>query len=518
MSNSYSQALERAARIWPSRPAVWDGPRCWTFAELQVEVGRLARWLVERAGVRPGDRVVDMRPNSQPLILSDFAVATADAVRVALNPAHSADELRRQVEILGPRVLLVADELIDRLGGQWLADRGVMVVDDRTLAAIVAGADPVAPPASGDPHPLVADESVLAIRFTGGTTGEPKAVLRTVSQQMWVAASVLADLWSFSESDVLLHTQPLAVGAHAFVLPAVLRGAAQVLMPTTRLDAGATFELVQQRAVTVIKCVPTVLGRFVDHLAAARPPQGLRAVLYGASPASQPLITSALAAFGPSVSFGQTYGQTEVPATITRLTAADHERIRAGATELTSSVGRPYSFTDVMICDPGGAPVRPGSDGEVWVNSPLIAQWRWTGSAVTRVHEPGRSHATGDIGHLDADGYLYLTGRAKDLLITGGYNVYPAEIEKVLLTHPAVKDACVVGISDDTWGDMICAAVTLNTGADGADAAALIEHCRAHSASYRVPKRIEIVPTLPLTSAGKVSRADTKRLYFAQPD
>jgi fatty-acyl-CoA synthase len=212
---------------------------------------------------------------------------------------------------------------------------------------------------------------------------------------------------------------------------------------------------------------------------------------------------------------GQTYGQCEAPAVISRLSAADHELARAGQSDLLRSNGRPYSAVDVAILGEDGTPCSPGEVGEVAVRSPIIANWRWIDSRPQLLRPDGGAHKTGDLGHLSEDGILFLDGRMNDVLVSGGYNVYPVEVERALTAHPAVSQACVVGVHDAEWGDKVCAAVVLQPGADGEkEAAEILGFAKSRLSTYKVPKALRVVDQLPVTAANKVSRPRTKEAFF----
>jgi len=514
MPSLYVQALERSARLWPTRPAVWADGSLHTFAELHDHVTHLARWLRGPVGLEHGDRVVDIHFNSYQSYVADFGLAVGELVRISLNPVNTTHELRRQIQLTQPRVVLADPRCASQIGEEWLADHGVLLVLDAELERVIAGEDVTVRPAPRNGDPLRFAEPVLSLRFTGGSTGEPKAVLRTVQQQHWVAASMLADFISFREDDSILHTQPLSHGAQMFVLPALMRGALQVVM--AEFDVERAWSLVEDLEITRLKCVPTTLRRFVATAEGNTVPVSLRTVLYGASPAEKELVQRALDTFGPRVRMSQTYGQTEAPAVMTLLSEDDHELARAGRTDLLGSVGRPYSFTDILILDDDGNPGAPGRSGEIAVRAPFVAEHRWLDGELVPLRSKGQVHRTGDMGHFE-DGYLFLDGRRNEMLISGGYNVYPLDVERALLTHPVVEQACVVGLPDREWGDRVVAVVVLKPEADPASApTVLVDHCKERLARYKVPKAVLVVEGLPLTAAGKISRPDVKQTVLAE--
>lgn len=514
MSSLYVQALERSSRLWPAKPAVWADGHTHTFAELHGHAVNLARWLRGPVGLNDGDRVVDVHFNSYQSYVADFGLAVGALVRVALNPVNTAHELRRQILLTQPRVILTDARCASQIGEEWLAEHEVLLVLDSEMIRAASGEDVHIRPAPHNGDAIQFTEPVLSLRFTGGSTGEPKAVLRTVNQQCWVAASMLADLISFRADDSILHTQSLSVGAQMFVLPAIMRGALQVV--TSQFDVEQSWSLVKELQITRLKCVPTTLRRFVEEADRGPVPETLRTVLYGASPAEKELVHRALEAFGPGVRMAQTYGQTEAPAVMTLLSEDDHELARAGRTDILSSVGRPYSFTDIMVLDDAGEPCSPGQSGEIAVRAPFVANQRWLDGKLVPLRLDSQVHRTGDMGHFE-DGNLFIDGRRNEMLISGGYNVYPLEVERTLLAHPLVEQACVVGLEDLEWGDRVVAVVVLKTDSDPVSApSAIRDYCKERLARYKVPKEILVTHDLPLTAAGKVSRPGVKQMVVAE--
>jgi fatty-acyl-CoA synthase len=517
-SCGYSVALQRAARLWPDRPAIWSQGQSWSYVQFAEMADRLGDWLRRRLHVVPGARVADLRYNDHRALVTEFGIVGIGALRVSVNPVGAQAEIQRQIMLTEPSVLLAQRTLAERIGLDWLASIGLPVVFDDTFDEVLAGGNPQVDFTAAQRPILDVGEPVIAIRFTGGSTGEPKAVIRTSAQQQWVAASMLADLCPMTADDVFMHTQSLSVGAHSFVLPCVVRGALQVV--TERFDAEEVWRLATELGVTVLKCVPTTLRRLTAVAERQGVPDRLRLVLYGAAPAEADLVQSALVTLGPTVAMAQTYGQCEAPAVIATLTAADHERIRAGWGDMLNAVGRPYAFTDVVIVDGDGRECPTGVSGEVTVRSAIVADWTWRHGAPHALRPSGQAHRTGDLGRLTAEGLLVLEGRMNDVLVSGGYNVYPIEVERVLTDHPDVEEACVVGVPHPEWGESVCAAIVLKSGAlksspaDEACIADILGFARVRLARYKVPKLLKIVDRLPLTAANKVSRSQTRKDYF----
>ena len=493
----YEDYLDGAAARWPQGTALICEDQVLSFTELNHRVKTLGAQL-RGLGLKSGDRVGDLRENSVESVVTDFGCALAGCPRVALNPRLSDTEIREMLIDSAPEVLLTGGGQEKRALEAGLGDLvGKILADDElaSMSAAKPAGDLAAPPSP-----------VLALRYTGGTTGRAKGVLRTHDQQSWVAANFLMDLLDLEETDVFVHSQPLSQGTHSFVLPCVMRGTAQVILP--RLRATAALDAVETHRATVLKCVPTMLHRILDALEEGAWGLGsLRQIVFGAAPMPKNVLQRALARFGPILC--QTYGQAEAPATVTRLTRNELARALTDRPQLLSSVGRAYSTADVRIVDEKFQEAAVGEVGEIVVRAPMNTEGYYHGAAAAAgevpaspVDEHGFVH-TGDLGRRDEEGFVFLEGRARDLIISGGYNVYPGQVEDALRDHPAVRDAVALGLEDDEWGEVVVAAVVQEM---PVEPQSLIEHCGERLAPYKVPREIRFIDEIPLSAAGKPLR------------
>ena len=501
----YEDYLEAAAARWPQRTALICEDQVLSFTELNLRAKMLGANL-RALGLRSGDRVADLRENSIESVVTDFGCAVAGCPRVALNPRLSDTEIREILVDSTPKALLTGGDQ----GGRAL-DAGFGDLVDRMLDASELASAPTAKPSQDAAHAL---SSVLALRYTGGTTGRAKGVVRTHDQQSWVAANFLMDLFDLEETDVFVHSQPLAQGTHAFVLPCVMRGTAQVILP--RLSATTALDAVEGHRATLFKCVPTMLHRILDALEEGVWELGsLRQIVYGAAPMPKNVLRRALAHFGPILS--QTYGQAEAPASVTRLTMDELARALTDRPQLLNSVGRAYSTADVRIVDAKSQEMGVDEVGEIVVRAPMNAEDYHRAAAGTGeapdspVDERGFVH-TGDLGRRDEEGFIFLEGRARDLIISGGYNVYPGQVEDALRDHPSVQDAVALGVDDEEWGEIVVAAVVQRK---SVEAQTLIEHCAKLLATYKVPREIRFTDQIPLSSAGKPLRRALIHMFRA---
>jgi acyl-CoA synthetase (AMP-forming)/AMP-acid ligase II len=473
------------------RPALFDGDRVIRHGELVTQVEAAAADLIAH-GVAPGDRIGLCAANSADHVVAYLAILRAGAVWTPLNPRN------------GPRL----NSLFQQRAGLKLT-----LHDAASVAAMGEASRPLA---LDDWRPAPTDSAVLpaisddpdrpfALKFTGGSTGTPKGVLQSVRSGA-AALRSLQRYYDFNADDVNLAVAPLTHGASHYILPVLAAGGAHVLLDKPEREA-ILREL--KTRVTTVFMPPTLIyllmeeGRFGPGDFAR-----LRHLTYSAAPMPPARIAEAVARFGPVLS--TLYGQTEAPMTIAGLSPAEMAR-----PDLRASVGRLFPDTPVALLDADGEIRTEEGEGEILVRGDLTATVYLDDPAQT---DAARHHGwlkTGDIGRLDADGYLYLLGRSKELIISGGYNIYPGEVEAALNAHPAVREACAFGVADDVWGERLEAVVALDDVAVAADA--LTAFVRETVGPVRTPKALHLVAALPRNPVGKVVRGEVKSLIYPAP-
>jgi long-chain acyl-CoA synthetase len=478
-----ADVVREHARRRPDHPAVRQGARELTYAELDERSSRLAQAL-RTSGVGPGDRVAYLDRTQPEIVELLFATSKLGAVTVPLNWRLAAPELEAVLGDARPRVVIAGHAYADVVAEH---EPIVVGVDYESRLAAHDVRDPEARAESGD---------VVLQLYTSGTTGVPKGVLTT--HRNLAAAAETSPHWEFDADSVSMTPLPMFhIGGIGWAFLGLWNGATTVLVGD--FDAEAVLGVLEGERVTNAVLVPTMLQRLTAVPGATdRDFTALRAIAYGASPITTPVLKDALRTF--RCSFYGIYGLTESTGGVVQLDPADHASER-----LLRSAGRPLPWVDLRIVDPAtGEELGAGQTGEVSLRAPNVTPGYFerpeeTAAALT----PDGWLRTGDGGYVDADGYLFLTDRIKDMIVSGGENVYPIEVEDALARHPDVAEAAVIGIPDERWGETVKAFVVLRPGRRPAPDE-LAAFAREHLAGYKLPRSFEFVDELPRTASGKV--------------
>lgn len=491
----------RAAQRWPDRTAIDapEGPI--RFDTLAAQVRALAAALTA-IDPTPQSRVGICAHNSAGHIAMLLAVLACGKVWVPLNPKSTRPEIRRIIDATEPSILVQDGDSAALLDGAPEA-RIHCGNDGGTLPCASALAQQYA----GAAQPVfdLPDSATQAIKFTGGTTGAPKGVMQPY--RAWMAnISNQIQAWGFDEHERYIVAAPITHGTSTYILPILAQGGCHVVLEGAGAEAVRTA--FRERGGTVCFMPPTLVYMLMALPGASRADfPRLKRLIYGGAPMPPEKIREVRAFFGPVL--GTTYGQTEAPQILTVMRPEDFEDEHNWA-----AVGRTTWFSDVAIMAPDGRLLPTGEVGEVVARGDLLMTGYWRlpeKTAETLVD--GWLH-TGDRGLIDARGYLYLKDRLKDMVITGGFNVYPVDVENALGQHPAVHECAVFGIPDDKWGETVQAAVQLRPGA-AADEAALIAFVRERLGPVQTPKRIHFHASLPRSPVGKVLKSAVRDLALA---
>ena len=508
--------LDKGASLGPDAPCLTMGDRSLSYTEVQQLSRRVARAL-NRSGIRAGDKVAILSGNDAAAFGCVFGIARAGAVWCPINPRNEAAENAEQLELFDVRCLIFAAEyadLVERIRPR-LPRLTTLVCLDRPAAGApsfdqwtagleddVISVDDVSPV-----------DDVAMIVGTGGTTGRPKGVMLTDRNLETMSALTLMS-YPFDGRPVYLALAPLTHAAGVLCFPIMARGGEVVIMP--KADLGEFLRLIERHGVTHTFLPPTLIYRLLGHEALDQADlRSLHCFWYGAAPISTARLEEALTRIGPVMA--QLFGQSEAPMMISVLPPEDHFRSDGSiARERLSSAGRPSALVTVGVMDGDGRLLPGGERGEIVVRSSLVMAGYYKNPAATEEASAFGWHHTGDIGYLDAENYLFIVDRAKDMVITGGFNVYSVEVEQALMEHPAVQDCAVIGLPDEKWGERVTAVLQLQPGRT-ASSADLIAFTKTRIGSVKAPKQVEIWPDLPRSKVGKILKPEIRRQLRADP-
>jgi long-chain acyl-CoA synthetase len=503
LSDSLPGLLAERGAIHPDRVALIDPKTgaCRSYGELAGDAERIAGTLLAY-GILPSDRVVLLGDHTVDAWQVLAGLARAGVVPVLLNWRLTENDLALIVEDAGSR-LIVSTNRWHELAAE---------VSTRTGARHLTTEEIVNSESTHTQLPLPDPESTAVQMYTSGTTGLPKGVCTTHRNLMALLDVLTGELPGFAADSRLLVAAPMFhIAGYGFGLGSLAVGSPLYLLE--QFDAVTTLEVIERHAITHTLLVPAMLQMVVTAQNAGQTDtSSLRGLLYGGSPMSVALMRLVTQVLGCPMT--QAYGMTETTGIATLLRFDDHKRGLAGesasAVGRLASAGRPILGTSVSI----DCPDKTGA-GEILVRSPMVMSGYWRRPEETAsVLREGGWLGTGDIGRIDADGYLHVVDRKKDLVITQGENVFPGEVERVVVEHPAVIEAAVIGVPDATYGEALCAVVELVEGSD-LTLAELQEHCRGRLARFKVPRQLEVVQILPRTPSGKVLRRVIRDRYWA---
>ena len=482
--------LRERASLSPTHTALVCNDDVWTFDELDRRADQTAISLL-RAGLRPRERVALLAGNSAAFAQVAFATARTGATLVPLNIRLTQAEIGWQLSDCQPAFIITdKPELIGSSAASG-AGTPVLSLEELTTTASHEGSAP---------EPEIDADDPRCIFYTSGTTGNPKGAILTHANFFWSAFGSLLQL-GHQTGDRWLACLPLFhIGGHSILTRCVINGTTSVIHDS--FDAEEANRAIESEAVTMISVVPTMLQRMLDARGDQPFPANLRCVLLGGGPVSGELTQRCLRLGVPA---SQTYGLTETTSQITTLGLQELE-------QKPGSAGRPLMRSKIRIERQDGSVCQPGETGEIAVSGPTITSGYFGLQQETARALRDGWLQTGDAGYLDADGYLFVIDRRDDLIVSGGENVYPAEVEAVLESHPAVLEAGVFAQDDPDWGQSVVAAVLLKTGTQ-ADADELRSHCRQSLASFKVPKTIWLTDELPHTASGKLLRRDLRSRF-----
>ena len=503
--------INRSCENFPDRIAIIYGDDRLTFQETHERTNRFANGLYD-LGLRKGDRVGMFLKNCREHFEIYLALIKGGLVRAPINVRLSVREVAFIMRDSGAKAIIFSEEnipIVEALKNE-LPELEILIclqagkgyVDYKS---IMSGGSPA------DPNVTIVDNDLCHLAYTSGTTGNPKGAMMTHKRFLTVISRMyMSPIRDPIPTDIMLHIAPLTAASNNMILPHFIKGAANAAPPSA--DPADIFQTIERIGATTTLLVPTLINIFLNH------PEidnydlsSMHTIYYGSAPMPEALIKEAVKKFGPV--FTQYYGMGEA-APASMLFPWEHQL--DGAPEeirKISSAGKPAYMAELRIVNPDGEDIKPGEIGEIIHKGDHVFNGYWRNSEATQDAFKDGWFYSGDMATFDEDGYIYFMDRKNDMIISGGYNVYPSEIENVLYQHPAILEAAVIAVPDDKWGETVKAVVVLKSGENATDED-IITFCKEHIARYKAPKSVDFTNSLPKNSAGKILRKKVREKYW----
>ena len=504
--------LDKGSTLGTAAPCLTMGEKDMSYGDVQRLTWRVARALA-RSSVKPGDKVAILSSNDPIAFACVFSISRAGAVWCPINPRNEAAENRFVLNSFDCTGLIFHSAyapLVEQMSAD-LPKLSLLVCLDKpmpyapSLDAWLDGVD-------DEPIEIATVDDIAMIVGTGGTTGQPKGVMLSGRNLETMSALTLMS-YPFDDRPVYLALAPLTHAAGVLCFPILALGGRIVIMP--RADLTEFLDLIQRRRVTHTFLPPTLIYMLLENpKLAGTDRSSLQCFWYGAAPISAARLEEAIDRIGPVMA--QLFGQTEAPMMISTMAPKDHFNPDGTiARRRLASAGKPTPLTQVGVMDEHGQLLPKGERGEIVVRGSLVMEGYYKSAQATAEVSRFKWHHTGDIGYLDEDNFLYIVDRAKDMIITGGFNVYSIEVEQALLQHPDVMDSAVFGLPDSKWGERVAAVVQLHTGR-ALTAEELIGFVKGRIGSVKAPKQVDIWPELPRSKVGKVLKKEIRAKILAE--
>jgi acyl-CoA synthetase (AMP-forming)/AMP-acid ligase II len=506
--------LTKASRTYPERLALVYGDKEFRYRHINDRVNRLANKLKE-LGLKKGDMVAIAQKNCPQILETMFACFKAGIAVVPINARLHPNELAYIIEDSGSRALVYSEDFIETVKSIRKKPNKVenfvclsQAPDSLYYENLISNGSPKQ--ADVDVSP----DSLAWIFYTSGTTGKPKGAMWTHKTILAMIMNYYADVYPLAPEDIVFHAAPLTHGSGCYALPAVGKGALNLILKGEKFDPELVFQIIEAKRVTNIAFLtPTMINILVNSKNIDKYDlSSLRCIVYGGSPIYFEDLKRAIGKMGKV--FVQIYGQGEAPMTISHLRKEDH-LIEGVDGELGGliSAGIPRTDVEVKIFDENDCELPAGKMGEIVVRGDIVMEGYWNRPEDTAETIRNGWLDTGDVGMMDNRGYLYIMDRTKDMIISGGMNIYPREVEEAILRHPSVYEVAVIGVPDPKWGESIKAIVVLREGADVSEPE-IIDFCKNHIASFKKPKSVEFVNELPKNAYGKILKKDIREKYW----
>jgi fatty-acyl-CoA synthase len=511
LEHTMGALLERCGAAYGPDEAVVYGDRRITYAQQLVNIRRTGRALLD-LGLSAGDRVAILMSDRPELLDAYYGILWAGLAVVPLNARLGREDHRFILEDSGARVVVHDASTADRVADVAL-DAGVDTLISVDEEAVLDGGHLLSrltvDQPDGPGRPESSPDDLFGVFYTGGTTGRPKGVEHGHRGFISALFSEMLEL-GLGEMDRFAHVAPLTHAGGLFVLPVWMRGGTNVILGG--FDPDKLIDTIERERITATMMVPTMVYVLLDKVGGSTDVSSLQTLIYGASPIGQERLLEGLERFGPI--FSQLYGQTEAPNQLTTLRKADHAAaVASGNHSALASCGRPVAIAQVRIVDDDMNDVEPGGSGEIVARGPHVMRRYWNRPEETEEALRGGWLHTGDIAQMDERLFVSIVDRKKDMIISGGFNVYPKEVETTLFTHPAVRDVCVIGVPDDKWGEAV-KAVVVSDPDTSVSAEELIAWVKDRKGSVLTPKTVEFMEAIPLTAVGKHDKPALRSEYW----
>jgi len=512
--------LGKALDLYPEKIAVLDGEHSYSYRQIGVRVAGLARFF-QNCGIQPQDRISILEINSHAFLEVYYAAAGIGAILNPLNYRLAAGEIACILKDAGSRWLIAGTRFADLVIG-LLKERvpleGILWIGETPRSSISIRChsyEDMISANAGDFEPVSVDENRVAhLYYTSGTTGRPKGVMLTHKNVCSHALGTIAEL-KLVDSDVWGHVAPMFHLADAWATFAISWVGGRHVM-VGQFEAEAVMATIEKQKITLSNLIPTMLNLMIKHPRVGEYDfSSLRQILSGGAPIAPELVRSIMKTLG--CDYVQTYGMTETSPYLTFSILKDHLKVLPPDVQLKykSKTGRPAIGVNLKVVNDQGLPIAADEQqvGEIWVQGDTITPGYWNQPAETARAFAGGWLRTGDLATLDSEGYVNIVDRKKDMMVTGGENVYSTEVENVLYMHPKILEAAVFGVPDERWGEAVNAAVVLKAG-ESASEDEIIRFCKKHQASYKAPKAIHFMDELPKTGSGKIFKKGLRDPYL----
>lgn len=505
------ELIAQSSKHYARQEAVVFENRTYTYTEVNERVNRLANSLLGLS-LNKGDRVALLLYNCSEYVESDFAAAKSGLVKVSLNTRLTASDHKYIINDSEASAIIFdssfSDIVLD-LAKTTPCLKKLICVGENKLP-FINYEDLIMRGSPSEPPPGVLEDDIYTIMYTSGTSGKPKGVVLSHKNFLSSVFNLLLER-DVRWGDRMLHVAPMTHASGIWLLPHFARGAVNCILK--KFDIDLLVKTIQEKKITTVMMVPTMILKLLASPGIDRNDiASLRSIIYGGSPMPLEKLKQAIARFGGI--FSQNYGQTEAPTTITYL-PREYFRLDGSEEDIKklSSAGYPYMRVNVKVVNEKGLEVGTGETGEIVVKSDHVMRGYWKNEEATKEKIVDGWLHTGDMAKTDEEGFIYIVDRKNDLIISGGFNIYPRDVEEVLYTHPSVAEAAVIGVPDDHWVEAVKAFVVLKEGAHLTQAD-LIDFCKQNIARMKAPKSVKFVRSLPKNAHGKIAKKELKAMVL----